>query len=141
MDWKEQLNKATAAIKGVADSEQVKSLTAKAKQAASDLAKAAKQGAHTAADAVVKATSDPTTLRLHYMGAEVSVVSPSDGLQVTRPHAGAVAIADGAGNALVINLAPPKAQFGEMVGVVKKLNDTTFDLGPEDGVNVVILKV
>ena len=49
-------------------------------------------------------------------------------------------ISDGAGNGLVISLAPPKAQVAETVGIVKKLNDTTFDLGPEDGVNVVVLK-
>jgi hypothetical protein len=140
MDWKGQLDKATSALKGVADSDKVKSLTAKAKQAASDVAAAAKKGAATAADAVTKATSDPATLKLHYMGAEISVVSPSDGLQISRPHAAALAIADGAGNAVVISLAPPKAQVGETIGVVKKLNDTTFDLGPEDGVNVVVLK-
>ena len=129
MDWKEQLNRATAAIKGVAESEQVKSLTAKAKQ-----------GAHAAADAVVDATSNPTTMRVNYMGAEVSVLSPSDGLQISRPHAGALVIADGAGNGLVISLAAPKAQVGETVGTVKKLNDTTFDIGTEDGVNVVVIK-
>jgi hypothetical protein len=140
MDWKAQLDKATAAIKSVADSDKVKNLTAKAKETASDVARMAKQGAHSAADAVAKATSDPATLRLSYMGAEVSVVSPSDGLQITRPHAAAVVISDGAGNGLVINLTPPKAQVGESVGVVKKLNETTFDLGPEDGANVVILK-
>lgn len=139
MDWKEQINKATAAIKNVAESEQVKNLTAKAKQAASDLAKAAKQGAHTAADAVLKATSDPTTVRYQYMKAEISVLSPSDGLQITRPHAGAMVISDQAGNGLVISLAP-KLEVTELVGVVKRLNETTYDVGTEDGVNVVILK-
>ena len=140
MDWNEQVNKATAALKEFAESEKVKNLTAKAKQAAIELAKAAKQGAITAAEAVVKATSDPATLRLHYMNAEINVVSPCDGFQVTRSNAGALVISDGAGNGLVIGLAPPKAQVTETVGVVKKLNDTTYDLGPEDGVNVVVLK-
>ena len=140
MDWKEQFNKATAALKGVAESEQVKSLTAKAKQAAGDLARAAKQGAHVAADAVVKATSDPSTVRLQYLNAEISILSPSDGLQITRPHAGGLMISDQAGNGLVISLAPPKAQVTETVGIVKKLNDTTFDVGGEDGVNVIVLK-
>jgi len=140
MDWKAQLDKATAAIKGVADSEQVKNLTVKAKQVASDLAAAAKKGTASAAGAVARATADPATLRLHYMGAEVSVVSPSDGLHVARPHAGAIVISDGAGNALVISLAPPTAQVSEMVGVVKRLNDATYDLGTEDGVNVIVLK-
>ena len=140
MDWKEQLNKATAAIKGVADNDTVKGLTTKAKQAASDLAKAAKQGATSAADAVSRATADPATVKMRYFNTEISIVSPSDGLQVTRPHAGALVISDGAGNALVISLAPPKPAVSETVGVVAKLNDTTFDLGPEDGVNVIILK-
>lgn len=139
MDWKAQLDRATAAIKGVADSEQVKNLTVKAKQAASDLAAAAKKGTATAAAAVSRATSDPATLRVSYLGAEICVVSPSDGVQVTRPHAGAVTIADGLGNALVITLAP-QAQVGESIGVVKQLDATTWDLGPEDGVNVVVLK-
>jgi hypothetical protein len=140
MDWKEQINKATAALRTVAESETVKNLSAKARQTASDLTRAAKQGAASAADAVVKATSDPATLKLHYLNAEVSVVSPSDGLQITRPHAGALVISDQAGNGLVISLAPPKAQVSETVGVVKRLNDTTFDLGTEDGVNVIVIK-
>jgi len=95
MDWNEQVNKATAALKEFAESERVKNLTAKAKQAAIEVAKAAKQGAINAAEAVVKATSDPATLRLHYMNAEINVVSPSDGLQVTRSNAGALVISDG----------------------------------------------
>lgn len=140
MDWKEQLSKATSALKGVAESDTVKGLTAKARQAAVDLARAAKQGAASAADAVAVATSDPATMRLHYMSTEISVVSPSDGLQVTRPHAGALVISDQAGNGLVISLAPPKAQVTETVGEVKRLSDTTFDVGSEDGVNVVIVK-
>jgi hypothetical protein len=140
MDWKEQLNRATAAIKGAADNETVKGLTAKARQAASDLAKAAKKGAASAADAVTRATADPATVKMRYFNTEISIVSPSDGLQVTCPHAGALVISDGAGNALVISLAPPKPAVSETVGVVAKLNDTTFDLGPEDGVNVIVLK-
>jgi hypothetical protein len=140
MDWKEQLNKATAALKGVTESDRVKSLTVKAKQAAIELAQSAKQGAASAADAVARATSDPATMRLHYSTAEISVVSPSDGLQITRSHAGALVVSDQAGNGLVISLAAPKAEVTETVGVVKRLNDTTFDLGTEDGVNVVILK-
>jgi hypothetical protein len=140
MDWKARLDKATAAIKGVADSEQVRSLTARAKEAASDLASAARKGAASAADAVTRATADPATVKMRYFNVEISIVSPSDGLQVTRPHAGALVIADGAGNALVISLAPPQPAVSETVGVVAKLNDTTFDLGPEDGVNVIVLK-
>jgi hypothetical protein len=140
MDWKEQINKATAALRSVAESDTVKKVTAKARQTAGDLTRAARQGAANAADAVVKATSDPATMKLHYLSTEISVVSPSDGLQITRPHAGAVVISDQAGNGLVISLAPPKAQVSETVGVVTRLNDTTFDLGTEDGVNVIVIK-
>ena len=140
MDWKEQLDKATAAVKQAADSPTVKNLTAKAKQAAVDLTRLAREVAAVAADAVTKATSDPATLRLHYMNAEIDVVSPSDGLQVTRCHAGALVIADQAGNAVVVSLLPPKVQVAETVGTVNKLNDTTYDLGGGDGANVVVLK-
>lgn len=140
MDWKEQVNKATAALKGVAESDTVKNLTAKAKQVATDLAKSAKTGALNAADAFVRANADPATLRIHYMSADISIASPSDGLQVTRSHAGVLVLADGAGNGLVLNVAATKAEVAETVGVVKKLNDTTYDVGPEDGINVVILK-
>jgi hypothetical protein len=140
MDWKEEINKAAAKLKEVAESDKVKNMTAKAKQTAVDLAKSAKQGALSAADSFVKANTDPSSFSIHYMGAEISVVSPSDGLEITRPHAGALVISDQAGNGLVISLGTPKAQVAETVGVVKKLNDTTYDLGSEDGVNVVTLK-
>jgi hypothetical protein len=140
MDWKEQINKAAAALKEVAESEQVKSVTAKAKQTALDLAKSAKQGALSAADAFVKANTDPSSLRIHYLNADISIVSPSDGLTITRPHAGALVVSDQAGNGLVISLGTPKAQVSETVGVAKKLNDATYDLGSEDGINIVTLK-
>lgn len=140
MDWKEQLNRATAALRGVTESEAVKSLTSKARQTASNLARAARQGAANAAEAVVEATSDPATVKLHYMKAEVSIVSPSDGLNIARPQAGVLVISDPEGNGLVISLTPSQAQVTETVGVVKKLNDTTYDVGTEDGVNVVVVK-
>ena len=139
MDWKEQLNRATAALRGVTESETVRNLTSRAKQTASNLARAAREGAANAAEAVVEATSDPATLKLHYMKAEVSIVSPSDGLNISRPHAGALVISDHEGNGLVISLAGSQALVTETVGVVKRLNDNTFDVGIEDGVNVIIV--
>lgn len=140
MDWKEQLDKATAALKQAADSDTVKNLTTKARQTASDLAKRARQGALDAANAYVEANSDPTAVHLHYRNADISILSPSDGLHITRPHAGALVIADATGNSLVISLAGEKAVVAETIGAVKMLNPTTFDLGSEDGVNVVFLK-
>lgn len=140
MDWKEQLNKAAAAIKQAAESETVTNLTSKAKEMAIDISKRAKQGALSAADAFVKANSEPTSLRFQYLKADVTVASPSDGLEVSRPNAGTLVISDGAGNGLVINAAADKATVTETVGVVARINDTTFDVGPEDGVNVIVLK-
>lgn len=140
MDWREQLNKAAAALQNVTDSERVKSITTKARQTASDLVQRAKQGALNAADAYVEANADPAAVRFHYLNADISILSPSDGLQITRPHAGALVINDGAGNGIVLNIGGDKVTLGQTVGVVKALSDMTFDLGTEDGVNVVVLK-
>ena len=140
MDWKEQLNKAAAALTHVAESDTVKNLTTRAREAASGLAKRARQGALSAADAYVEANADPAALRIRYLNADISIVSPSDGLQVTRPNAGALVISDGAGNGLVVGVGGDQAKVTETAGVVKILNATTYDLGTEDGVNVIVLK-
>lgn len=140
MDWKEQLNKAAAALTHVAESDTVKGIAAKAREAASGIARRAKQGALSAADAYVEANADPTALRIRYLNADISILSPSDGLQVTRPNAGALVISDGLGNGLVVSVGGEQARVAETAGVVKILNATTYDLGPEDGVNVIVLK-
>jgi hypothetical protein len=140
MDWRQQLDKAAAAIKQAATNEKVQNLTSKAKEMASDLSHKAKQGALGAAEAFVKANAEPSSLRFQYLGAHVTVASPSDGLEVSRPHAGTLVISDGAGNGLVINAAGDKAAVTETVGAVTRINETTFDVGTEDGVNVVVLK-
>lgn len=140
MDWKDRLNQAASALGSVADSETVRNLTAKAKQAASGLTQRARQGVLSAADAYVEANADPTSLRIRYFNAEVTILSPSDGLQLSRPHAGALVISDGAGNGLVVGVGDEKARVTETVGAVKLLNDSTFDLGEQDGVNVIVLK-
>ena len=49
-------------------------------------------------------------------------------------------LADGAGNGLVINAAVEPAFVAQTIGNVKQLSGTTYDLGPEDGINLVILK-
>jgi len=41
---------------------------------------------------------------------------------------------------VVINAATDPAFVAEQIGTVKQLSGNTFDLGPEDGVNVVVLK-
>ena len=140
MDLKEQLNKAVTALKNVTESEKVRDLTTKAKVAAVNLAKQVRQGAVSAADAFVEANAGASAIRLHHLKVDVSVVSPSDGLQISRPSGGTLVISDGAGNSLVINATADTAHVAETVGTVKRLADNTYDLGPEDGVNVVVLK-
>ncbi|MGH8479152.1 MAG: hypothetical protein ACREXK_06185 [Gammaproteobacteria bacterium] len=140
MNWKEQLDKAIETLKQAAESGTMKNLTAKAKETASTLAQKAKTGALGAAEAFVEANSDPSTFKVRYLSADVSVVSPSDGIEITRPSANSVVISDGAGNGIVINAAAAKAYVSERIGTVAQLGGNTYDLGAEDGVNVVVLK-
>ena len=140
MDLKDQWNKAINALKNIADSEQVRSATAKAKEAAGSLATQVREGAVSAAEAFIKANSDASALRVRYLSADLSIVSPSDDLRISRPTGGALAIMDRDGNGLTIRAAGDKAVVDQVVGIVKKLNESSYDIGPEDGVNVVVLK-
>ena len=101
----------------------------------------AKDGALDAAAAFVEANSDPATVRVHFGNVAVNVLSPSDGVEITRPNAGTLVVADGEGNGLVINAAAEPAFVAETLGNVKQLSGSTYDLGPEDGINLIILKV
>jgi len=140
MNWREQLDKAVSALKGVADSEQVKNLTTKARETASKLATKAKEGALSAAETFVEANADPAAMRVHYLNVSFSIVSPSEGIEISRPHAGTLVVSDGAGNGLVINASAEKASVTETIGTVKRLSENAYDLGAEDGVNVVVFK-
>jgi hypothetical protein len=140
MTWKEQLDKAIAVIKEAADSEQARSIVSKAKATAQLLASKVRGGALGAAEAFIEANSDPATVRVRFLNVAVNVVSPSDGLEITRPNANTLVVADGAGNGLVINAAVEPAFVAQTIGNVKQLSGTTYDLGPEDGINLVILK-
>lgn len=140
MNWKEQLDKAIGTLKQVAESDTVKGLTVKAKETASKLAQRAKSGALGAAEAFIEANSDPAALKVRYLNADLSVLSPSNGIEVTRPSPGSVVISDGAGNGIVINAAAAKASVSERIGTVAQLGSNSYDLGAEDGVNVVVLK-
>jgi hypothetical protein len=140
MNWRDQLNKAIGALKEAAESDTVKNITAKARETARKLVQRTKEGALSAADAFVEANSDPSALKIRYLNADLSVVSPSDGIEITRPNAGTLVISDGVGNSLVINASADKAFVAETVGSVKQLNANTYDLGAEDGINVVVFK-
>ena len=140
MAWQEQLDKAIEAIKSAAESETAKNLAAKARHTATQLAQKAKEGAVTAAEALVDAEAEPSTVRVHFLNAHLSVVSPTDGLEITRPTPASIVVSDGQGNGLVINAAAEDAYVTETIGQVTQLSAATYDLGPEDGENVVVIK-
>lgn len=141
MGWKEQMDRAIAAIKDAADSEQARDMAAKAKATATVLANKVRDGAVSTADAFVEANRDPSALTVRFLNADLTVLSPSEGISITRPDAATLVIADGQGNGLVINAAADPAFVVEMIGSVAQLSGNTFDLGPEDGVNVVVTKL
>ena len=140
MGWQEQLDKAIAAVKGAAESEQARAIAARARATAVSLASRAKEGALGAADAFLEANRDPSALAVRFLNVDLTVVSPSEGVSVTRPDAATLVVSDGQGNGVVINAATDPAFVAEQIGTVKQLSGNTFDLGPEDGVNVVVLK-
>jgi hypothetical protein len=140
MSWKDKLDEAVKAIQHIAESDTVKSITTRARQTAVKLAQKAKEGAVNTAEAFVEANSDPSALKIRYLNADFSIVSPSDGLEIKRPQGGTVVISDGTGNGLVINASADKAYVAETVGTVTRLGANTYDLGAEDGINVVVLK-
>jgi hypothetical protein len=49
-------------------------------------------------------------------------------------------VSDGQGNGLVINAAAEPAFVAETIGTVSQLSGNTYDLGPEDGINLVVTK-
>ncbi len=140
MSWKEHLDKAVSKVKTIAESEQVRNMVANARETSSKLATRAKEGALSTAQAFVEANTDPSSVRVHYLNAGFSIVSPSEGVQIAVPHAGTIVVSDGGGNSLVINASAEKAAVAETVGTVKQLSPNTYDLGAEDGVNIVVLK-
>ena len=75
MSWQEQLDKAVAAIKDAAESEQARNFAAKAKTAATNLAQKVRQGAVSAADTFVEANRDPASMALRYINADATILS------------------------------------------------------------------
>lgn len=140
MGWQEQLDKAVASIKAAAESETARNMADKAKQTAMDLARKVRDGAVSTADALVEANREPSSLMIRFLNADLTVLSPSEGISVSRPDAGSLVVADGQGNGLVINAAADPAFVAESIGSVTQLSGNTFDLGQEDGVNVVVTK-
>jgi hypothetical protein len=140
MGWQEQLDKAIAAVKGAAESEQAREIAAKAKATATVLVRKVREGAVGAADTFVEANRDPSSMTVRFLHADLTVLSPSEGISLTRPDAATLVVTDGDGNGLVVNAAAEPAYVVETIGTVIRLSGNTFDLGPEDGVNVVVTK-
>jgi hypothetical protein len=140
MGWQEQLDKAVEAIKDAADSDKAREIASKAKATATSLAHKVRDGAVSAADIFVEANRDPSSMSVRFLNADLTVVSPSEGISITRPDAASLVVADGKGNGLVINAATEPAYVAEMIGTVARLSGNTFDLGEEDGINVVVTK-
>ena len=140
MNWKDKLDEAVKAIRNVAESDTVKNLVTKARDTAMQLGQKVRQGAVNAAEAFIEANADPSTLTIRYLNADCKIVSPSDDLEIKRPHGGTLVISDGAGNGLVVNASADIAYVAETVGTVTRLGANTYDLGAEDGVNVIVLK-
>ena len=113
MGWNEQVSKAIAAIKEAADSEKARDLSAKAKETATVLIAKVKAGAVDAAEAFLQANRDSSSLRVSYLHADLTILSPSDGVSVTRPDAGFLVVADGQDNGLVINAGTDPAYVTE----------------------------
>ncbi|MGD8206695.1 MAG: hypothetical protein PVH47_01325 [Thiohalocapsa sp.] len=140
MTWKEQLDKAIAPIREAAESEKARNIASKAKTTAAALLEKVRVGTVGAAESFLEANRDPSALEVHYLNAHLVVLSPSDGVSVSRPDAASLVIADGRANGLVINAAADPAFVAEQIGTVNQLSGNTFDLGPEDGINVVVTK-
>ena len=140
MSWKDQLNKAVDSIKDTAESETVQRYTQKAKETAITLADKAKSGAFSVADAFVAANRDPSALKFQFLSAEISVISPSDGLTITRPNAATLTIVDSDGNGVVIDASSEKPYVTKTIGQVNQLDANTYDLGAEDGIDLLVIK-
>lgn len=140
MSWKEQLDKAIESIKDVAESEMVQRYAQKAKETAISLANKAKNGVFSVADAFVVANRDPSALKFQFLSAEISVISPSDGLTITRPNAATLTVVDSDGNGVVIDASSEKPYATKTIGQVNQLDANTYDLGIEDGIDLLIIK-
>jgi hypothetical protein len=84
MNWKEQLDKAVAAVREAATSEKAQEIASKAKATATSLVEKAKTGAVDAAEAFVEANRDPSALSVRFLNVDLTIVSPAAGISVTR---------------------------------------------------------
>ena len=139
MNWKNHLAKATSALREAAESDTARKLSAQAKQTAGNLSQKLKAGALDAAQTFIEANADPASFQVRFLNVRMSIVSPSNGIEIARPSEGTLVVSDGENNGLIINAAAKPAYVVETIGKVSKLSANTYDLGVEDGVNVVVI--
>ncbi len=140
MNWKEQMHKAIESIKGAAESERARRIADQAKATAKKLLDKVRTGAVGAAETFVEANRDPSALQVKYLNVQLTVLSPSAGISVNHPDTATLVVDDGDGNGLVINAAADPAFVVEQIGSVAQPSGNTFDLGAEEGVNVVVTR-
>lgn len=130
MSWKEHLSKAVGAVKDFAESETARNFAAKTMATAEHLAQKAKEGALDAAQAFVEANSDPAAVKLRYLNADISVGSPSDGLEIRHLRPGTLVVSDGQDNG--VDAGAACAYAVKTVRMVSRLNKNTYNLGHEE---------
>jgi hypothetical protein len=140
MNWKEKLAKATVALRDAAESETARNFATRARQTAETLAQRAREGALDAAQAFVQANADPNAIKIQFLNARLSVMSPSPGFEIAHPSEGAIVVSDGANNGLIIDAAAAQPFVSDTIGQVTRLSENTYDLGPVDGVNIVVIE-
>jgi hypothetical protein len=78
---------------------------------------------------------------VRFLNVDLTIVSPAEGISVTRPDAATLVVDDGSGNGLVINAGSrTRLRRQRRSATVAKVGENTYDLGAEDGVNVVVTK-
>jgi hypothetical protein len=139
MNFKKQINRAVNSVKSAADSNAAHNIVSTAQATAHKIADKAKEWTLDAAEFVVQANSDPSSLKVQFMHSDLCIASPSDSIQLTRPNATTLTISDGNGNSIVLNTSAEEQFVIETVGSVKRVDEFTYNLGSVDGVNVVVI--
>lgn len=140
MGWKDHWNEVAKTLKDVAQSETARSASAKARETALNLADKAKSGALDAAKSIIDSYDDPAAIKLQFQHARISIISPNHGFEIAHPSEGVIVVSDGENNGLIIQAGTDPAFVADTVGTVTRLTNSTYDLGPKDGYNVVILE-
>jgi hypothetical protein len=92
-------------------------------------------------DTLMEMKRDPSAKTVCFLNEDLTVLSPSEGISITRPDAASLTVADAQANGLLFTAATDPALVVESIDTVARLSSNILDLGKEDGVNVLITKV